>query len=182
MSAIYANLARLLARLPATTGALSVELGVRQRTVCHWLRELAASGIVARGEFRQRDGRLWVLSEARVLPRVGWRYACHGLERFARAYLALQRRQTTDSLAERLGVHRRTASDIVLHMRRAGLVRVAGWELRRQNLTPVYDRLVQARDAARPARVPREVSNAAYWQRRRLGMAGSRGAGQGAAL
>jgi predicted transcriptional regulator len=170
LSAIYENLAAVLARLPASTGELCEATGLSRKTAGNYLRELCAAGIVARAGFRQREGRVYVRADATAFQRAGWRYEARGLYCFIAAWHALRARQTTDSLARTLAVHRRTASAIVRSLRDQGLVSVCAWEMRGTNLTAVYDRLPRQQPVPRPGRVPRTVSNAAYWARRRDGL------------
>lgn len=166
---IYRRLARLMAMLPATSKDIAEEMGVTQRGLGLWTRHLRAEGIVDYGPMRQREGRL-------IVPGNGRRYtlatieASAGVRTWCRAWHALASRQTSDSLAAAIGVHRRTASDLLRQLRLNGLIRVGGWELRVQTYSPVWDRL-PALDVPKPAREPRVEVNARFWAARRERMA-----------
>jgi DNA-binding transcriptional ArsR family regulator len=172
-TAIYVSLSHMLSLLPASTGELGEALGYPPRTVSNWLRELAAAGLVARGEYRQREGRVYVRTDGPRFERAGWRYESAGLQRFIVAWHALRTRHSTDTLAAVLGTHRRTSSEILRSMHEFGLVKVSGWQVRHKTLMALYDRLPRPRDVPRPPRVPRQDSNATYWARRKAGVVGS---------
>lgn len=165
-SLIYLRLSRLIAMLPATNKAIAADLGVSRSVVGVWLRDLRARGLIGVGEMIAREGRVYVPGPSRPYSRHSTERRARGIALFCDAWDALSARQTTDDLAEALGLHRRTATDMLRSMRLHGLVRIAGWEMRHQTLAPVYDRL-PAPDVPRPARRDRVTTNAAYWARRR---------------
>lgn len=171
---IYARLSRLLAMLPARTDEIAADLGVTQRAVGVWLRYMRAEGLIGYGELRQRQGRVIVLGNGARFDSSGFPVSA-AAQQFCRAWHLLRTRQTTDSLAEALGVHRRTAGNITQKLREDGHIRVCGWELRGQTYAPVFDRL-PAPDVPRPGREPRSDVNARHWARRRERMSEGRAA------
>lgn len=171
-TAIYIALSQIMSMLPASTAELAEAVGMRKRTVCNWMRELQAAGMVARGELRQREGRVYLPADARPYERAGWRYPAHGLQRFITAWHALRARQTTDTMAALLNVTRRTASELLLAMHEHRVITVAGWQMRHQTWMPMYDRLPRGGDVPRPPRTPRSELNATYWARRTAGLVG----------
>lgn len=165
-SLIYLRLSRLMAMLPATAKTIAADLGVERKVVWGWARELRAHGLIGFGEVIAREGRVYVPGPSRPFPRHTSEKIPRGVDIFCTAWEALAARKTTDDLADVLGLHRRTATDLVRSMRLNGLVRVAGWEMRHQTLAPMYDRL-PAPDVARPPPRSRVHTNADYWAKRR---------------
>jgi predicted transcriptional regulator len=160
---IYDNLAGMLVSLPASTAELATQFGLQRRTVARYLRELYFAGMVAPQRLRQREGKVYVRADKAPFRPVSQLYAAQALHRFVAAWHALRARQTTDTLAGRLGVSRRTASVLIHALHDHHLVTVCAWEMRHKTLVPMYDRLPRSGDAPRPPRATRRECNARHW-------------------
>jgi hypothetical protein len=153
--------------LPADSQQIAEQLGVSRSLARKWLRHLRAGGVISfRSKVGQQGCRRAVLRASTAFERAGCSGAPAIVSRFISAWDALASRQTTATLSCRIGVGRRTGMEIVAAMRAAGLVRIAGWQMRGPNPTAVYDRLDGA-DAPRPERKSRHSVNADHWAKRR---------------
>lgn len=163
---VYACLSQMLAMLPADAQQIADQTGAKLRTVRQWLRQLRAGGVVTFGrKLGQHGSRVVHLRQSTPFQPTSQIQAAT-VARFIAAWDCMVTRQTTASLAQELGTVSRTACTIVMHMRAAGLLRIAAWQVNGQTVTPVYDRL-SGSDAPRPGRTPRSVVNAAYWAKHR---------------
>lgn len=159
---IYACLSQVLAMLPADSQQIADQTGAKLRTVRQWLRQLRAGGVITFGDKRGKYGsRVVHLRPSKPYQPTGQIQAAT-VTRFICAWDAMVSRHTTATLAAELGTVSRTACTIVMHMRAAGLLRIAAWQANGQTVTPIYDRLSGV-DAPRPERKDRSEVNAAYW-------------------
>lgn len=165
---IYRRLARCMAMLPATCAEMAEATGMRQDTLRDWMRWLRAAGVVAPTTRTRNDGIVWAHGTGKGFAMSG-QPATQGVQLFAQLWGVLQRRRTVADIAEAMCIRRHRAHRMVrcLHVERAA--RIAGWQMSGQTLEAIYDRLPAA-DVPKPARMPREDSNARYWAKRREAM------------
>lgn len=163
----YADLCRLLQLLPADAQTIADDLGLKRHSIYVWLRQLLAGGVITSTPKRGKNGSvMFHLMDGPKFERSGTEHVSRVNCTFIAAWDALVRRHTTLTLSTKIGVGHRQTCEIVRAMHDHGLIRVAGWELRVQNLTAIYDRIPGA-DAPRPPRKPREYVNSEHWARSR---------------
>lgn len=165
---IYRRLARCMAMLPATSAEMADATGMRQDTIRDWMRWLRADGVVAPSGRTRNDGIVWAHGTGKGFQMSG-QQATASIKNFVKLWGLLTRRRTVAEITDAMSIGRRSANHMVKCLHVEGAARIAGWQMSGQTLEAYYDRLPAA-DVPRPAKLPRESSNARYWAKRRDAM------------
>lgn len=162
----YATYIKALSMFPCTAARFAAAARINDQAARRYMNELCKAGL-ARPVAKEKTerGNTYRLVYG---PGVGLRY---GRQSTIASSLALligcaKEGMSTAEVSAHLGICSRSVNRVFSMLKRAKLLHISGWRLGVTTHSPVYT-YGPGRDAPKPKKTPRKVTNARYWAARK---------------